>query len=82
MADDVRNVNAWFPTSLLTFSGISFWYFFGLPSDLLISFTANLNSVFVISFVVDETAFMTVISSAFIFIFFLNSEETALCSFR
>ena len=65
MADDVPNINAWFPTSLLTFSGISFWYFFGLPCDLSISFTADLNSAFVISFVEEEITFVTVISSAF-----------------
>ena len=53
MANDVPNVNVWFPTSLLTFSEISFWYFFGLPCDLLISFTANLNSAIVISFVAE-----------------------------
>ena len=84
MADDVPNVNAWFPTSLLTFSGISFWYFFGLPYDLLISFTAKDNSAFMISFVARETTFVTVISSVFsVFLSFLkNSEETDLCSFR
>ena len=37
MADNVPNVNAWFPTSILTFSGISFWYFYGLPCDLSIN---------------------------------------------
>ena len=43
MADDVPNVNAWFPTFLLTFFGISFWYFFGLPCDLLISLTISIS---------------------------------------
>ena len=81
MADDVPNFNAssQLPTSLLTFWGISFLYFFGLPCDLLISFTAKLNSAFVISFVVEETTFLTVISSAFsVFSPFYekNSEET------
>ena len=65
IADDAPNVNGWFPTSLLTFSGIPLWYFFGLPCDLSISFTANLNSSFVISFVAEETNFVTIISSAF-----------------
>ena len=66
MADDVLNVNAWFSISFLTFSGISFSYFCGLPYDLSISFKANLNSAFAISFVAEEKTFVTVISSAFL----------------
>ena len=49
IAHKVANVNAWFPMSVLTFWGSFIWYLFGLPWDLSISFTANLNSAFCLS---------------------------------
>ena len=59
MADNVPNVNAWFPTSLLTFLGISLWYFFGLQllwryfCDIRI-FAKTLDSKFHIDYLFDS----------------------------
>ena len=82
MTDDVPNVNGWFPTFLLTFFGISFWYFFGLPRDLLISLTISISISDFFRSVEDSFCDGYFFSFVSIFIFFFNSEEAALCVFR